>query len=472
MSGNANNHNKSNVGGGGPQGPPNQQGSKGPQGPQGSQQQQQQQPPKGPTGQQGPQSSQGPRQQDSKGPQQQDSKGPQQQGSKGPQQQDSKGPQGPQGSQQPPPKEPTGQQGPSTTTPNEYSGILDAIFNKNNIMLIVWFLVIYFLVYYILGIFFKSNSVPSLLPRIFDLFILGLVLLYLLHTYYTATPDEREKYFSNAGDKAMKFFNDKYSAVYIGLFLVLFYLTIMILRVPMIGESAPITLNLINNGAWILLAITIIVLFFKHVLGISLIDGKFISSYWNDIPSTPSEPVQPVDTPTTGNVATMGNAAPQSIEEVFNVSNNLYTYDDAQAVCAAYGARLATYDEIEDAYNNGADWCNYGWSDGQMAFFPTQKETWTKLQKNPKRKNDCGRPGVNGGYMANPYLKFGVNCYGKRPDPTQADLNTMAANAKIDVVVPKTDEEKQLDKKVQFWKENADKLLNVNSFNREKWSEY
>jgi hypothetical protein len=339
-------------------------------------------------------------------------------------------------------------------------------------MFLIFINILNYSVDYILGIFFKSNSVPSLLPRIFDLFILGLVLLYLLHTYYTATPDEREKYFSNAGDKAMKFFNDKYSAVYIGLFLVLFYLTIMILRVPMIGESAPITLNLINNGAWILLAITIIVLFFKHVLGISLIDGKFISSYWNDLPSTPSEPVQPVDTPTTGNVATMGNAAPQSIEEVFNVSNNLYTYDDAQAVCAAYGARLATYDEIEDAYNNGADWCNYGWSDGQMAFFPTQKETWTKLQKNPKRKNDCGRPGVNGGYMANPYLKFGVNCYGKRPDPTQADLKTMAANAKIDVVVPKTDAEKQLDKKVQFWKENADKLLNVNSFNREKWSEY
>ncbi len=460
MSGNANNHNKSNLVGGGPQGPQKQQSpEKGPQGPQ-----KQQSPEKGP---QGP-----PKQQSSeKGPQ-----GPpkQQSSEKGPQgpskqQLQQKGYQSSQGSQQ--------QRGPVSSSSSDHNGFLDAIFNKNNIMLIIWFLVIYFLVYYILGIFFKSNSIPSLLPRIFDLFMLGLVLLYLLHTYYTATPDEREKYFSNAGDKAMKFFNDKYSVMYIGLFLVLFYLTIMILRVPMIGESAPITLKLINNGAWIVLAITIIVLFFKYVLGISLIDGKFISSYWNDLPSAP--PIEATITgnatisgnTTTGNTTT-GNATPQHIEEVFNISNNLYTYDDAQAVCAAYGARLATYDEIEDAYDNGADWCNYGWSDGQMAFFPTQKETWTKLQKNPKRKNDCGRPGVNGGYMANPYLKFGINCYGKRPDPTQADLKNMAANAKIDVVVPKTDEEKQLDKKVQFWKENADKLLNINSFNREKWSEY
>jgi hypothetical protein len=275
------------------------------------------------------------------------------------------------------------------------------------------------------------------------------------------TPSEREQYFSNAGDKAIHFLNDKYSVVYVGLFLVLFYVSIMVLRVPMMGESSPITLSLVNNGAWIILAVSIIVLFFKQVLGISLLDGKFLSSLWNEMPTTP------VEAPVSGNVI-VGNVA--VAEEVFNVSNNLYTYEDAQAVCKAYGARLATYDEMEDAYNNGADWCNYGWSDGQMAFFPTQKETWSKLQKNPKHKNDCGRPGVNGGYMANPYLKFGVNCYGKRPDPTKNDLKAMKAN--VDVVVPKTEEEIQLDKKVQFWKENADKLLNVNSFNREKWSEY
>jgi hypothetical protein len=148
----------------------------------------------------------------------------------------------------------------------------------------------------------------------------------------------------------------------------------------------------------------------------------------------------------------------------------LYTYDDAKAVCSAYGARLANYKEIEDAYNRGGEWCNYGWSDGQMAYFPTQQSTWDELQKNPKHKNDCGRPGVNGGFMANPYIKFGVNCYGKKPKPTDRDLQEMDANK--NVVVPKTPEEQELDKKVEFWKENADKLLNVNSFNRDKWSEY
>ena len=46
----------------------------------------------------------------------------------------------------------------------------------------------------------------------------------------------------------------------------------------------------------------------------------------------------------------------------------------------------------------------------------------------------------------------------------------MEANKNI--VYPKTDDELLMEKKVNFWKENADKLLNVNSFNRTQWSEY
>ena len=105
-----------------------------------------------------------------------------------------------------------------------------------------------------------------------------------------------------------------------------------------------------------------------------------------------------------------------------------------------------------------------------MAFFPTQKETWQKLQKKPKNKNNCGRPGVNGGYMANPYIKFGVNCFGKKPKATESDLDLMSARK--NQITPKTASEIETERKVQFWKENADKLLNINPHNEKKWSEY
>ena len=95
--------------------------------------------------------------------------------------------------------------------------------------------------------------------------------------------------------------------------------------------------------------------------------------------------------------------------------SNKYTYKQAQEVCQALDASLASYDQIEQAYNEGAEWCNYGWSEGQMAYFPTQKATYNKLMENPYTKNACGRPGINGGFMGNPNLRFGVNCYGVKP---------------------------------------------------------
>jgi len=103
-------------------------------------------------------------------------------------------------------------------------------------------------------------------------------------------------------------------------------------------------------------------------------------------------------------------------QEVFYVSNNIFTYDQAPAVCAAYGARLASYDEVESAYNAGGEWCGYGWSQGGIALFPTQEDTWNALQKEPtqEKRQSCGRPGINGGYF-DPAMKFGVNCYGVKP---------------------------------------------------------
>ena len=102
--------------------------------------------------------------------------------------------------------------------------------------------------------------------------------------------------------------------------------------------------------------------------------------------------------------------------EVFNIADKSYTYEQAKCKCAAYGARLAKKYEIVDAYNKGAEWCSYGWSEGQTAYYPTQRSSWKKLQKGSvKHRDDCGVPGVNGGYFSDSELKFGVNCYGKKP---------------------------------------------------------
>jgi len=154
-------------------------------------------------------------------------------------------------------------------------------------------------------------------------------------------------------------------------------------------------------------------------------------------------------------------------EQVFNIPENTYVYEDAKALCKAYGARLATYNEVEDSYNDGGEWCNYGWSDGQMILFPTQQKSYDHLQKIKGHENDCGRPGVNGGYIANPKLKFGVNCYGKKPRMTEREEELMATQP----AYPRTKEDIDLEKKVKTIKDELSRVL-VSPFNHSTWSRY
>ena len=154
----------------------------------------------------------------------------------------------------------------------------------------------------------------------------------------------------------------------------------------------------------------------------------------------------------------------QANPQVFNIPGNYYNYENAKALCSAYGSTLATYDQVEDVYKNGGEWCNYGWSEGQMALFPTQQSTFNNLQQIPKHEHDCGRPGINGGYIANPNVRFGVNCYGVKPTMTQEEENLMNTIPPY----PETAEDIAFQKRVDFWKTEIDNIL-VSPFNHSNW---
>lgn len=98
-------------------------------------------------------------------------------------------------------------------------------------------------------------------------------------------------------------------------------------------------------------------------------------------------------------------------KEVFNISDQKYTFEQAKCKCKAYGAELASYDQIVKAYNKGAEWCNYGWSKGKQAYYPSQDDC---THKDGDKKKKCGKPGINGGKFPEK-IKFGANCYGIKP---------------------------------------------------------
>jgi hypothetical protein len=318
--------------------------------------------------------------------------------------------------------------------------------------------------------------------------------------------------------------NDPTAIFVFSLILLGFYLMVYLLRIPMTHDTKPFSIEIIESKLWLWIIIILIVDFFKYILGISILDTiyNWCKNTWNGDWSSNSiaytndnnltsilkndynymsnnyygsgsdnpyhnvyiddghdfkvinSPTQTSQTQSSQTQSTT-NHMPQLFEqkeEVYNIADNAYTYDDAKYICKAFGGSLANYDQIEKSYNDGGEWCNYGWSDNQMALFPTQTDTWNKLQKTDKYKNNCGRPGINGGYMENTDLLFGVNCYGIKPSPNDANKTLMKVRMEsLDKLQPKNKDDQELDEKSKYWKDKADTLL-INSFNNKKWSEY
>ena len=149
-------------------------------------------------------------------------------------------------------------------------------------------------------------------------------------------------------------------------------------------------------------------------------------------------------------------------EEVFHISDQIYNYESAKCKCKSYGVRFATEQEIIEAYNQGANWCTYGWCEGGKAFYPVQTNYYQAIQNDPDKRNSCSKPGVNGGVF-NPSMKFGINCYGIKPKGAhiQSDIDTSEKDIQDYCDV---DDVKEIVKV-----NTSDKIV---SFNNDKWSKF
>ena len=151
-------------------------------------------------------------------------------------------------------------------------------------------------------------------------------------------------------------------------------------------------------------------------------------------------------------------------DEVFHVPGNRFTYHDAKAICNAFDSELANYDQINKAYENGASWCSYGWTKDQLGTYPTSQNHFSKLKEKEGHEYDCGLPGVNGGYISNPHIKLGANCYGVKPK--QSDLEKEYLDDSN--LYPKTQKELLFEERVKYWKSRLGNVL-LMPFNNDKW---
>lgn len=163
---------------------------------------------------------------------------------------------------------------------------------------------------------------------------------------------------------------------------------------------------------------------------------------------SPLEPANQFDVPTSGS------------KEVFHIKNNIFSFDDAPAVCSLYGADLATLEQLKEAHRTGADWCSGGWTKEGLVAYPIQQSTYNKLQENdPQNRGICGQAGIN--LLRNqPELLYGVNCYGVKRRPVGAEKLKEKVLSDRDLEIQrKMAQFRQLD-------------ISLSPYNSDKWSEY
>ena len=228
-----------------------------------------------------------------------------------------------------------------TNVKEETKTILSTIFTKSNFILIAWFLGIYFIAYFILGYFFPGSATnnKSLLSKTIDILFVSCFLIIVITVYYSMSDSQKDNFFSNFLSGLKDFINNPNSLLSVFSFILVFYLIIYLFRFPMSAEEKSMGISFIETTTWVLFIILIVVNFFKYLLKIPIVDilsKLFALEEKKEEENKKEEKIG------------------EQSEEVFNVSNNLYTYEDAQAICTAYDAKLATYDQIEAAYADGA----------------------------------------------------------------------------------------------------------------------
>jgi len=263
-------------------------------------------------------------------------------------------------------------------------------------------------------------------------------------------------------------FGNNYTVLFILIFvIIIFYLFFSLSDVN--SESYPL-LYFIHNILWILLVFIILLNTSSYFFNIDIINeikNFFTNKNQEDVDiefAFKKEKEKEKEKDISLNIIDKSSNIVN--KEVFHIPGNKFTYHDAKSVCKAFDSEIATYDQLKDAQQNGASWCSYGWTEDQLALYPTNEKDWNKLQNKSDNRYDCGLPGINGGHIKNTHIKMGANCYGIKPEKSklEEDLELNKNNP----LHAKTYKEYIFDKRTNEWKDKLGNIV-IKGFNNETW---
>jgi Extracellular link domain len=103
---------------------------------------------------------------------------------------------------------------------------------------------------------------------------------------------------------------------------------------------------------------------------------------------------------------------PLITEEVFHLGGYKYTLEEATDACREIGGVLSSKSQQEEAFQQGASWCSWGWSTDGNGYFPNSVD----FVGSPA----CGTPNNLEGPVTSDELNrneglLGATCYGVKP---------------------------------------------------------
>lgn len=176
----------------------------------------------------------------------------------------------------------------------------------------------------------------------------------------------------------------------------------------------------------------------------------------------------------TMNVPVSVPAPPADKRELFLIYNK-YNYQEAREVCKIYKGRLATKQDLNDAFNKGANWCSWGWLEGMSVGYPVQEKYWMAIDKS--HKGFCGpTAGLNVIESVDPLKKYYVTCFGLKPKQGHKDVKLNKSIQKVvtgansllhDIAQCKKAKEVSVQKK---WTQQQKQQIRILKFNPTEWS--
>lgn len=160
-------------------------------------------------------------------------------------------------------------------------------------------------------------------------------------------------------------------------------------------------------------------------------------------------------------------------KEVFLIYNKV-NYLQAKELCKLYSGRLATKEDLEEAFKEGANWCTWGWLEGEKIGYPVQEKFWSFIEK--KHKGHCGpTAGLNIIENVEPTKLYSVTCYGKKPPKSKNDtdlelvLNEITADDSLQAEIERCKQSKK-EAEQKKWIDEEKKKIRIVTFNDSQWS--